>query len=149
MNLKRMISTGTDNMSYEESNEPIIWVKEMSEVFTIEQIKNLVQTIHLEDERKTRIDMSFSESNNARIERVFLVEKGHRDGLEIHIVLNDATIFIINNDSRKLITILFARPEQIERLYRICNETSNTNLKPPKKLLAKARINKEKGRNNL
>jgi len=136
-------------MSYEESNEPIIWVKEMSEVFTIEQIKNLVQTIHLEDERKTRIDMSFSESNNARIERVFLVEKGHRDGLEIHIVLNDATIFIINNDSRKLITILFARPEQIERLYRICNETSNTNLKPPKKLLAKARINKEKGRNNL
>lgn len=59
----------------------------------------------------------------------FIVDKGHKDGLEIHNITNTGLIIIYNKESGKLITKLIARPAQIKRYY------SESNRKPPKWLL--------------
>lgn len=57
-----------------------------------------------------------------RIEHCFLVDKGHKDGKEIHCVTNDGIIFILNQKKYEtgmpsLITYFLARQNQVKRLY--------------------------------
>lgn len=59
----------------------------------------------------------------------FIVDKGHKDGVEIHNITNTGLIIIYNKESGKLITKLIARPAQINRYY------SELNRKPPQWLL--------------
>lgn len=47
----------------------------------------------------------------------FIVDKGHRNGLEIHSVTENGVILIHNLKSGKLITKLLARENQIKRYY--------------------------------
>ena len=65
----------------------------------------------------------------------FIVDKGHRNGAEIHEVYPDSTIKIYNLNTLKLITILFARPAQIKRYYKAFNEQA------PELLIKGARLN--------
>lgn len=51
----------------------------------------------------------------------FEVDKGHQNGLEIHQITNTGIILIYNRKSRKLITKLIARPEQIARYFCDCD----------------------------
>lgn len=48
----------------------------------------------------------------------FVVDKGHRDGLEKHCVTDTGLIIVYNLNSQKLVTKLIARPNQIKRYYR-------------------------------
>lgn len=48
----------------------------------------------------------------------FIVDKGHKNGAEIHSITNTGLIIIHNKDSGKLVTKLIARPQQIERYYK-------------------------------
>ena len=50
------------------------------------------------------------------------VNRGHKDGPEIHKISNTGIISIFNKKSQKLITCLIARPSQIKRYYKE-NET--------------------------
>lgn len=62
-----------------------------------------------------------------RILYCFLVDKGHKEGPEIHCLSKCGVIYILNEKKYKygmpaLITVLFARPEQYKRLLDIINE---------------------------
>lgn len=55
----------------------------------------------------------FEES--AKVVRIAVVNKGHENGNEIHIVYNNGIVKIYNERTRKFITVLIARVPQIER----------------------------------
>lgn len=105
----------------------------------INKIINTIHTKHLDDERKNRIEKAIelnklSDGNQAEIIKVFLVDKNHKDGKELHCVTGKGIIFILNENkyienNPCLITILFPRPNQIIRLYEEIGE------EPPKKLI--------------
>ena len=69
----------------------------------------------------------------------FIVDKGHKNGPEIHEITDTAIINIYNKRTHKLITKLIARPGQIKRYYKNGNA--------PKDLLDKAYDNMKKGFN--
>ena len=50
--------------------------------------------------------------------KTVVVDRGHRNGPEIHKITDTALILIYNQRSGKLVTKLIARPAQILRYYR-------------------------------
>ena len=54
----------------------------------------------------------------AKVIKIALVDKGHRNGNEIHVIFNNGIIKVYNARTRKFITVLIARVPQIER-YKI------------------------------
>ena len=55
---------------------------------------------------------------SAKVIKIAVVNKGHANGEEIHIVYNNGIVKIYNERTRKFITVLIARVPQIER-YKI------------------------------
>ena len=55
---------------------------------------------------------------SARVIKIAVVDKGHKNGNEIHIVYNNGVVKIYNARTHKFITVLIARVPQIER-YKI------------------------------
>lgn len=54
-------------------------------------------------------------TEKASIITAFVVDKGHANGYEMHVIYNNGIIRIYNNESGKHITDLIARKPQIER----------------------------------
>ena len=54
----------------------------------------------------------------AKVIRIAIVNKGHKNGNEIHLVYNNGIVKVYNARTRKFITVLIARVPQIER-YKI------------------------------
>ena len=52
---------------------------------------------------------------SAKVIKIALVDKGHRNGAEIHLVYNNGVVKVYNEHTRKFITVLIARVPQIER----------------------------------
>ena len=59
----------------------------------------------------------------------FVVDKGHKDGLERHDITDTGLIIVYNLESKKLVTKLIARENQVKRYYQ------NVDRNPPKWLL--------------
>ena len=58
----------------------------------------------------------------------FIVDRGHANGDEIHEIRDNGLIIIFNRNTKKLVSKLIARPQQIKRYY-------NTNgREPPKEI---------------
>ena len=55
---------------------------------------------------------------SAKVVKIAVVNKGHKNGNEIHIVYNNGVVKVYNQNTRKFITVLIARVPQIER-YKI------------------------------
>ena len=55
---------------------------------------------------------------SAKVVKIVVVNKGHKNGNEIHLVYNNGIVKIYNANSRRFITVLIARVPQIER-YKI------------------------------
>ena len=55
---------------------------------------------------------------SAKVVKIAIVNKGHKNGNEIHIVYNNGVVKVYNENTRKFITVLIARVPQIER-YKI------------------------------
>lgn len=51
----------------------------------------------------------------AKVIKIALVDKGHKNGHEIHMVYNNGVVKIYNQNTRKFVTVLIARVPQIER----------------------------------
>lgn len=47
----------------------------------------------------------------------FIWDRGHKDGLEKHVLTTTGLIYIYNLRSGRLITVLIARPGQVKRYY--------------------------------
>ena len=71
----------------------------------------------------------------------FIVDKGHKNGLERHCITNTGIIIIYNVESGKLVSKLIARVGQIKRYY------YGTGREPPKSLLKLAEWHESLGYN--
>ena len=82
----------------------------------IEEFKAGGHTSHVAN-RSKRLQIAerliFEES--AKVLKIAVVDKGHANGSEIHIVYNNGIVKIYNEHTRKFITVLIARVPQIER----------------------------------
>ena len=52
---------------------------------------------------------------SAKVVKTAVVNKGHENGNEIHLVYNNGIVKVYNERTRKFITVLIARVPQIER----------------------------------
>ena len=55
---------------------------------------------------------------SAKVIKIAVVDKGHANGNEIHVVYNNGVVKVYNERTHKFITVLIARVPQIER-YKI------------------------------
>lgn len=90
-------------------------------------------TGHAREDRKARFNLVKSLDSKPTIDNVFVVDKGHRDGKEIHCVSRKGIIYILNlrkymTGHNSLITVMVARPNQIKRLYNSCNLFADANI---------------------
>lgn len=71
---------------------------------------------HYVEDRKARQKL-ISEIGLGKVVRGFKVDKGHKNGPEMHIVTSTGLILIYNYNTKKMITRLIARPGQLERYF--------------------------------
>lgn len=74
-------------------------------------------TEHAVNARKTRMDYIERNIGNGAALAKFIVDRGHPDGPEIHVIDSMGVISIYNLYSLKLVTKLIARPKQISRYF--------------------------------
>ena len=55
---------------------------------------------------------------SAKVVKIAVINKGHKNGNEIHVIYNNGIIKVYNARTHKFITVLIARVSQIER-YKI------------------------------
>lgn len=99
----------------------------------IPNLKDIVLTNHMQSYRRQLRLSYLNDEDSKKIEKCFFVDKGHPNGAEIHILTKNALIIVLNERTKKVCTILIARPGQIRRYYKAINEY------PPKYLIDIAR----------
>ena len=52
---------------------------------------------------------------SAKVLKIAIVNKGHKNGSEIHVVYNNGVVKVYNERTHKFITVLIARVPQVER----------------------------------
>ena len=52
---------------------------------------------------------------SAKVLKIAVVNKGHENGNEVHLVYNNGIVKVYNERTRKFITVLIARVPQVER----------------------------------
>ena len=76
---------------------------------------------------------------SAKVIKIAVVNKGHKNGSEIHVVYNNGVVKVYNEHTCKFITVLIARVPQIERY----------NIKVTKAMRKKIESHIAKGYNNI
>ena len=85
----------------------------------METFKACGQTSHaLKRSKRLQIAERLIIEESAKICKIAVVNKGHDNGNEIHVVYNNGIIKVYNARTHKFITVLIARVPQIER-YKI------------------------------
>ena len=64
----------------------------------------------------------------AKVVKIAVVNKGHENGSEIHVVYNNGIVKVYNERTRKFITVLIARVPQIERYKVKVTKTMRTKI---------------------
>ena len=65
----------------------------------------------------------------AKVVKIAVVDKGHTNGNEIHVVYNNGVVKVYNARTRKFITVLIARVPQIERYNIKVTKTMQSKIK--------------------
>lgn len=85
----------------------------------IEYIDNFTtcgNTLHVVNRSKRlQIAQRLINEECAKVCKIAIVDKGHKNGKEIHVIYNNGIIKVYNANTHKYITILIAREAQIER----------------------------------
>ena len=76
---------------------------------------------------------------SARVIKIAVVDKGHANGNEIHIIYNNGVVKVYNEHTRKFITVLIARVPQVERY----------NIKVTKAMRKKINLHVKNGYNHI
>lgn len=85
----------------------------------MDNFKACGQTSHaLSRSKRLQIAERLIIEESAKVIKIAVVNKGHKNGDEIHLVYNNGVVKIYNARTRKFITVLIARTPQIER-YKI------------------------------
>lgn len=108
-----------------------------------------VETTEHWDERSVRVGAFAEKVRNAGdAEYSFIVDTKHPNGDEIHTITERAFIIIQNKDTRKIITVLAARPAQITRYWRGLKRPLPND--PSFELIMRfAKNNEDRGLNNM
>lgn len=69
------------------------------------------------------------QDEHAKIIKIAIVDKGHDNGEEIHVIYNNGVVKIYNAHTHKYITVLIARIPQIERYNIKITATMRTKIK--------------------
>ena len=103
-----------------------------------------MDSLHYNDSRYYR-EMFISNylGGDGKIIDAFIVDKNHEKGKEIHCITSHGLIIVYNYKTRKMVTKLIARPQQIKRYY------MNTNRQPPENVLELCLEHQRMGFNNL
>lgn len=72
---------------------------------------------HWEDDRRER-EHIVARIGLGQIIREVIIDRGHRNGPEIHMVTTTGLVIICNQRTLKVITVLIARPNQIRRYFK-------------------------------
>jgi hypothetical protein len=73
-------------------------------------------TSHFADERQSRNSLIQQNGGYGKPVAQVMVDKGHPNGPEWHVLTDNAIILVYNVRTRNLITVKFARPGQIRQL---------------------------------
>ena len=85
----------------------------------METFKACGQTSHaLNRSKRLQIAERLIIEESAKVLKIAVVNKGHKNGEEVHLVYNNGIVKIYNANTRKFVTVLIARVPQIER-YKI------------------------------
>ena len=106
----------------------------------IETFKACGHTSHVVNRSKRlQIAERLIYEESAKVIRIAVVDKGHRNGQEIHVVYNNGVVKVYNERTRKFITVLIARVPQVERY----------NVKVTKAMKKKINMHIAKGYNHI
>ena len=106
----------------------------------IETFKACGHTSHVVNRSKRlQIAERLIYEESAKVIRIAVVDKGHRNGQEIHVVYNNGVVKVYNERTRKFITVLIARVPQVERY----------NVKVTKAMRKKINMHIAKGYNHI
>lgn len=73
-------------------------------------------TLHVVNRSKRlQIAQRLINEEDAKVCKIAIVNKGHENGNEVHIIYNNGIIKIYNENTHKFITVLIARIPQVER----------------------------------
>lgn len=81
-------------------------------------------TNHMDNARRQRFNVGYDlcMREDAHMLRGFEWDRGHKDGPEIHWVMSNGVIIIVNKHTQRFITILIGRPAQVNRYYQAIGE---------------------------
>lgn len=65
--------------------------------------------------KRLQVAQRLINKESAKVVKIALVNKGHDNGNEVHIIYNNGIIKVYNANTHKFITVLIARKPQIER----------------------------------
>lgn len=97
----------------------------------IQRAKKSGITSHALYKRKNRLSKVLELDKEPKIDKVFLVDRGHKEGQELHCVSQEGIIYIYNfiklymETEDCFVTALIARPNQVKRLYEECKLNVN------------------------
>lgn len=89
--------------------------------------------------RRLQVAERLITEESAKVVKIAVVNKGHKNGEEIHVIYNNGIIKVYNARTRKFITVLIARVPQVER-YKI---------KVTKTMRKKINLHIKQGYNNI
>ena len=73
-------------------------------------------TLHVvKRSKRLQVAQRLINEESAKVIKIAIVNKGHENGMEAHVVYNNGIVKVYNANTHKYITMLIAREAQIER----------------------------------
>lgn len=101
-------------------------------------------TCHFDTDRKTRHGNIVSHIGDGKYVTTFLCDTGHQNGNELHNIFDNGIILVQNERTKKIVTELIARPNQIKRYWTLSNRQVPRNMDY---IIAKCLVHEQKGYN--
>ena len=77
---------------------------------------------HYRNDRKERENLIHNVIGEGKEVATFKIDRHHKNGAELHTITDTGIIIIRNAKTKKLITKLIARPNQIKRYFKVITE---------------------------
>lgn len=103
-------------------------------------------TFHFSYERKVRRELILAKLGRGIEVASFVVDKGHINGFERHIIYSNGVILVVNENTKKVVTIMVARIGNVVRYWKGLGQRIPRDLEY---LISVARTNEIRGYNYL